>query len=64
MDIGADTPAEIASAIVAEIQAVLAKRNAGFLKYRSQPLHQRYDIRPKQVRQQEKVLTFKQKSGG
>ena len=41
LDIGADTPAEIASAIVTEIQAVLTKRNAGFLKHRSQPLHQR-----------------------
>lgn len=39
LDIGADTPAEIASAIIAEIQAVLAQRNAGFLKHRSQPLH-------------------------
>ena len=61
LDIGADTPAEIASAIIAEIQAVLAKRNAGFLKYRSQPLHQRYELRQKQVRQQEKSLTFEQK---
>ncbi len=41
LDIGADTPAEIASAIVSEIQAVLTKRNAGFLKHRSQPIHQR-----------------------
>ena len=41
LDIGADTPAEIASAIVSEIQAVLTKRNGGFLKHRSQPLHQR-----------------------
>ena len=44
LDIGADTPAEIASAIVSEIQAVLTKRNAGFLKHRSQPLHQKYDV--------------------
>lgn len=41
LDIGADTPAEIANAIVSEIQAVLTKRNAGFLKHRSQPIHQR-----------------------
>ena len=51
LDIGAETPTEIASAIITEIQAVLAKRNAGFLKYRSQPLHQRYDVKQKQVRQ-------------
>lgn len=61
LDIGADTPAEIASAIVTEIQAVLTKRNAGFLRYCSQPLHQRYDIKQKQVRQTEKVLTVEQK---
>ena len=41
LDIGADTPAEIASAIISEIQAVLAKRNGGFLKNSSQPIHQR-----------------------
>ena len=44
LDIGAETPAEIANAIIAEIQAVLAKRNAGFLKHRSGPLHQRYSV--------------------
>ena len=49
LDIGADSPAEIASAIIAEIQAVLAKRNGGFLKHRTQPIHQRYDIKQKQV---------------
>ena len=39
LDIGAETPTEIANAIVAEIQAVLANRNGGFLKNRSQPIH-------------------------
>ena len=58
LDIGANTPAEIATAIVAEIQAVLNKRNAGFLKYRSQSLHQRHDVLVKQVRQQGKVLNI------
>ena len=47
LDIGADTPAEIATAIITEIQAVLAKRNGGFLKNSSQPIHQRYDIQTK-----------------
>lgn len=44
LDIGAETPAEIASAIISEIQAVLTKRNGGFLKHRSQPLHEQYDV--------------------
>ena len=50
LDIGADTPAEIANAIISEIQAVLTKRNAGFLKYLSQPLHQKYDVQRKPIR--------------
>ena len=61
LDIGADTPTEIASAIVTEIQAVFSKRNAGFLKHCSQHLHQRYDIQQKQVGQLEKVLIVEQK---
>ena len=55
LDIGADTPAEIASAIITEIQAVLAQRQAGFLKHRVQPLHQRYDTLDKQVGQPKQV---------
>jgi xanthine/CO dehydrogenase XdhC/CoxF family maturation factor len=39
IDIGSETPEEIALAILAEIQAVLAGRPAGFLKNRRQPLH-------------------------
>lgn len=58
LDIGADTPVEIASAIIAEIQAVLAQRQAGFLKHRVQPLHQRYDTLAQQVGQPNQVLTF------
>ncbi len=61
LDIGADTPTEIASAIVTEIQAVFTKRNAGFLKHCSQPLHQRYNIQQKQVGQLEKVLKVEPK---
>lgn len=56
LDIGADTPTEIASAIITEIQAVLARRNGGFLKHRSQTLHPRYDIQLKQVRTNRKGL--------
>ena len=61
LNIGADTPAEIASAIVTEIQAVLTKRNAGFLRSCSQSLHQRYDIKQKQVGESEKVLKVEPK---
>ncbi|MBR8837504.1 MAG: XdhC family protein [Stigonema ocellatum SAG 48.90 = DSM 106950] len=39
IDIGADTPAEIAIAIIAEIQAVLKNHNGGFLRNRNQPIH-------------------------
>ncbi|MEH2163173.1 MAG: XdhC family protein [Nostoc sp.] len=42
IDIGADTPQEIAIAIIAEIQAVLTNRKSNFLKYRNQPIHQSY----------------------
>jgi xanthine dehydrogenase accessory factor len=39
LDIGAESPHEIALAIVAEIQAVFAQRAAGFLKDRLQKIH-------------------------
>ena len=39
LDIGADTPAEIALAIVAEIRAVLAGRDGGHLRDRDRPIH-------------------------
>ena len=39
IDLGAETPQEIAIAIVAEIQAVLSHRAAGFLKHRQAPIH-------------------------
>jgi xanthine dehydrogenase accessory factor len=40
LDIGADTPEEIAIAIIAEIKAVLAKRFGGMLKDRNGSIHQ------------------------
>ncbi|MEH1859734.1 MAG: XdhC family protein [Nostoc sp.] len=43
IDIGADTPEEIAIAIIAEIQAVLTNCNGNFLRNRNQPIHQRYE---------------------
>ena len=39
LDIGADTPAEIALAIAAEIRAVLARRGGGSLRARPAPIH-------------------------
>ena len=41
MDIGAETPAEIALAIAAEIQTVCAGRSGGFLNTRPGPIHER-----------------------
>jgi hypothetical protein len=44
MDIGAETPEEIALAILAEIKAVCMGRSAGFLKDRRGPIHDRAGI--------------------
>ena len=41
LDIGADTPEEIALAVVAEIKAVLTGRLGGMLRTREGPLHER-----------------------
>jgi xanthine/CO dehydrogenase XdhC/CoxF family maturation factor len=39
LDLGAETPEEIALAIVAEIQAVLTNRTGGLLRDRNAPIH-------------------------
>jgi xanthine/CO dehydrogenase XdhC/CoxF family maturation factor len=41
LDLGGEIPEEIALAIVAEVQAVYAGRQAGFLTQRRSPLHSR-----------------------
>lgn len=41
LDIGAETPEEIALSIITEIQAKFTQRSGGFLKYRNKPIHQR-----------------------
>jgi xanthine dehydrogenase accessory factor len=44
LDIGAETPEEIALAIVAEINAVCAMRRGGFLRERNAPIHYEHDL--------------------
>jgi xanthine dehydrogenase accessory factor len=46
LDLGAETPEEIALAIVAEIQAVLTNRTGGMLRDRHAPIH---DLHPERV---------------
>ena len=43
LDIGADTPEEIALAVMAEIKAVLTGRLGGILRTREGPLHEPND---------------------
>lgn len=56
IDIGADTPEEIALSIIAEIQAVLANRSGGFLKNRIEPIHERNKIKKIPIKEIDKLL--------
>jgi hypothetical protein len=46
MDIGAETPEEIALSIVSEIKAVCAARGGGFLRDRNAPIHEERAAEP------------------
>jgi xanthine/CO dehydrogenase XdhC/CoxF family maturation factor len=46
LDVGAETPAEIALAIVAEVRAVVAGRSGGMLRDRPGPIHDRTPVPP------------------
>jgi xanthine dehydrogenase accessory factor len=42
LDVGAETPDEIAISIIGEVMAKFSRREAGYLKFRTGPIHQRY----------------------
>jgi xanthine/CO dehydrogenase XdhC/CoxF family maturation factor len=46
LDVGAETPDEIALAVIAEVKAFFSKRLGGFLKDKSGPIHERIDTSP------------------
>lgn len=51
IDIGSETPEEIAIAILAEIMGRFSHRQAGYLKFRTEPIHPRYTTSNQVVRE-------------
>jgi xanthine/CO dehydrogenase XdhC/CoxF family maturation factor len=49
LDIGAETPEEIALAIICEIKAVCAARDGGFLRDRNAPIHDEQQPEPTSI---------------
>ncbi|WP_343692158.1 XdhC family protein [Chitinophaga sp.] len=43
LDIGADTAEEVAIAIIAEVKAVMSRKNAASLKWKNAPIHDRFN---------------------
>lgn len=60
LDIGAETPEEIALSIITEVQAKFTNRSGGFLKYRNAPIHHR-DGKEDQVFKQVFINTTEKK---
>jgi xanthine/CO dehydrogenase XdhC/CoxF family maturation factor len=50
LEIGAETPEEIALSIIAEIKAVLSGKAGGFLKFKNDVIHSREAIKTTEKR--------------